>query len=190
MQTAGTRRAYGGPGGEGCSGDRERRMEGESLEIALVVGTAVTALGTLALAAATTYLAKKTSDMSDQNRELVNINNATLEEIRTEREERERPRVIVYVDYDHLPLLYLVIRNVGGSAAGRVTFRFVPDLVRPAMEGYGEEEVRLTNELNMFQGAMASSCCLLARRSPCGGGTRRTSRGNSAIRLLHPSVWR
>lgn len=124
----------------------------------------IIALGTLILAGATAYLAKKTGDMSEQNREMVEetrrmveINNATLEEIRTEREDRERPRIIVYVDYDQLPMLYVVIHNVGGSAAGRGSFRFSPHLVRPQIVQYGEDffrrgkgEVDLNNELNMF----------------------------------------
>ena len=89
----------------------------------------------------------------EQNREMVEINRSTLEEIRTEREARERPRVIVYVDYDHLPMLYLVICNVGGSAAARVAFSFSPGLIRPKMEhSREEEEVNLADELNILRG--------------------------------------
>ncbi len=131
----------------------------------LVVATALTALGTLILASATVYLAKKTGDMSEQNRELVaanremveenrrmvEINNATLDEIRTERKARERPRVIVYVDYDRLPMLYLVIRNVGGSAAAQVTFNFSPGLIRPEWEGSRQKKIDLADELNILR---------------------------------------
>lgn len=150
------------------------------METVLAVGTLLTAVGTLALAFATFSHAKKTKDISNQNRALVTINNATLEEtkemvaanqrivetnqrmvdinnstleeIRVEREARERPHVIVYVDYDHLPMLYIVVENVGGSTAARVSFIFRGGLIRPAMERYEEEPFDLPRELRMFQG--------------------------------------
>jgi hypothetical protein len=137
------------------------------VQIIAAVAGGVTALATLGLAYVTFRLARSTKEMADANRqmvegnrELVATNRATLEEIRHEREERARPRVIVYVDYDRLPMLYLVVSNVGGSAASEVSFKFTPHLVRPSIEHYGEGwirpgegEVDLTEELNMFSRA-------------------------------------
>jgi hypothetical protein len=137
------------------------------VQIIVAVASGATALATVYLAYVTSRLARSTKEMAEANRqmveanrELVATNRATLEEIRHEREERARPRVIVYVDYDRLPMLYLVVSNVGGSAASEVSFKFTPHLVRPSIEHYGEGwirpgegEVDLTEELNMFSRA-------------------------------------
>ncbi len=137
------------------------------VQIIVAVASGATALATVYLAYVTSRLARSTKEMAEANRqmveanrELVATNRATLEEIRHEREERARPRVIVYVDYDRLPMLYLVVSNVGGSAASEVSFKFSPHLVRPSIEHYGEGwirpgegEVDLTEELNMFSRA-------------------------------------
>ncbi len=129
---------------------------------AIAIATVVTAIGTLILAAVTAYLAWQTRDMASQNREMVaanremlHVNTATLEEIRSEREERERPRVIVYVDYEHLPMLYIVVENVGGSSAARVRFSFRSSgsaLTRSVKSRYGDEQFNLLQELRMFKG--------------------------------------
>ncbi len=145
------------------------------VQIIVAVASGITALATLGLAYVTFRLARSTKEMVEANREMVEanrgmvaINEATLEEIRHEREERERPRVIVYVDYDSLPMLYLVISNVGGSAASEVSFEFRPQLVRPEIELYGEDFIRpgegefnLIQELNMFSRAHRYGLVLL-----------------------------
>jgi hypothetical protein len=83
---------------------------------------------------------------------MVKVNRSTLEEIRSEREERERPRVIVYLDYDQLPMLYVVIHNVGGSAAARVSFNFSPGLIRTEWEGSRQKKINLADELKSLRG--------------------------------------
>lgn len=130
------------------------------VQIAVAVASVITALATLGLAYVTLRLARETRTMADTNREMVEanremvgINKATLEEIKTEREGRERPRVIVYVDYDQLPMLYLVVENAGGSTAARVSFLFKGSgRLRPAMKRYDVEAFDLTQELRMFKG--------------------------------------
>lgn len=129
------------------------------VQIIVVIASGVTALATLGLAYVTFRLARSTMEMADANRrmveanrEMVAINRSTLEEIEAEREERERPRVIVYVDYEHLPMLYVVVENVGGSSAGRVRLMFSPGLVRPKMQGYGVEEFELDGEVQLLMG--------------------------------------
>ncbi len=129
------------------------------VQIIVASASGVTALATLGLAYVTFRLARSTKEIADDNRrlvkanrEMVGINRATLNEIEAEREERERPRVIVYVDYDHLPMLFVAVENVGGSSAGRVRLMFEPALVRPKMEGYGVEEFELDGEVRLLMG--------------------------------------
>ncbi len=105
------------------------------------IATWGTAGGTLFLAAVTAILAWQTKNIADQNRKMV-------EEVRNEREERERPRVLVYVDYGQLPMLYLVIHNVGGSPAAQVTFTSRPALMQVRTEGGEAEEADLLHEVN------------------------------------------
>jgi hypothetical protein len=132
------------------------------MEEALVIATVLTAIGTLGLAGATVFLALKTRDTAEanrqaveHNREMVEINRATLEEMQNQREARERPHVRVEIDYDHLPWLYVVVRNVGGGPATSVQFRFTPDLVTPASASpAGEGTIFLSNELPMFRGGL------------------------------------
>lgn len=146
-----------------------------TVQIIVAVASGVTALATLGLAYVTFRLARSTKEMADANRQMVEanrematINRATLEEIQHEREERERPRVIVYVDYDRLPMLYLVVRNVGSSTASEVSFEFNPHLARPQIEHYGEDSIRrgkgefdLIKELNIFSRAQRYGLKLL-----------------------------
>lgn len=114
------------------------------MEGTIAVATVATGIGTLVLAGVTAYLAWQTRNMANHNRDMVT-------EVRTEREERQRPRVLVYVDYDQLPMLYLVIHNVGGSPAAQVTFESRPPVGRPRTEGnYRDMEVDLLHEVNKF----------------------------------------
>ncbi len=110
------------------------------------IATWGTAIGTLVLAGVTAYLAWQTKKTADQNRNMV-------EEVRKEREERERPRVLVYVDYGRLPTLYLVIHNVGGSPASQVSFMSRPRLISPRLEDpedREEKKVDLLQKANEF----------------------------------------
>lgn len=128
------------------------------MEEALVTATVLTAIATVVLAGATTYLALKTRDAAEANqktvehsREMVEVNRATLEEMRAGREARERPHIRVEIDYDHLPWLYVVVRNVGGGPAASVRFAFTPDLITPANAApRGEGAAYLSRELPMF----------------------------------------
>lgn len=62
-----------------------------------------------------------TGEMAESNRQM-------LQEIKDERESRERPRVRVDLDYSRHPKLFLVVRNLGGGPAIDLGFTFVPDL--------------------------------------------------------------
>lgn len=95
------------------------------MDTTLIIATAFTAFGTLVLAGATAYLALKTREMSNANRQMVEINSATLEEMRVSREAQERPYIVVELDYVRRHgFVFVVVRNDGVRAARNLSFQF------------------------------------------------------------------
>lgn len=132
------------------------------VQIAAAVAAGLSALGTLVLAYLTFRYVLATRDMAGSNEQMVKearesreaqdrANRETIEELRAEREARERPRVRVDIDYDHQPWLYVVVRNLGGGPATRVRFVFTPELVTPAKASPAHEgTILLSQTLPMF----------------------------------------
>lgn len=69
--------------------------------------------------------------MVEENQRMVEVNRQTLEEMKAGREAQERPFVVIEIDYEHPPMLYVLIRNLGRGPALSVTFTFLPELVTP-----------------------------------------------------------
>jgi hypothetical protein len=68
-----------------------------------------------------------------QNRQTLEQNQKMLTKMQASRTVRGRPQVVVEAGYDHLPMVDLVVRNVGGGAAQDIEFSFsAPFLDRPA----------------------------------------------------------
>ena len=59
----------------------------------------------------------------------VKIYSATLEEMQAARISGGRPQIVVEVDYTRLPLLDIVVRNVGEGSAKGIEFDFSDPLV-------------------------------------------------------------
>lgn len=124
--------------------------------------TALSAAGTIVLAFLTFRSVRATRGIAQSNEQMVKesresreaqerANHETIEELRAEREARERPRVRVDIDYDHRPWLYVVVRNFGGGPATRVRFSFTPELVTPASASPASQgTILLSQRLRMF----------------------------------------
>jgi hypothetical protein len=65
-----------------------------------------------------------------QNRALLEHNRQMLSEMRASRTARGRPQVVVEAGYAHLPMVDIVVRNVGGGAAQDIEFDFSAPIVR------------------------------------------------------------
>jgi hypothetical protein len=65
-----------------------------------------------------------------QNRSLLAHNRQMLTEMRASRIARGRPQVVVEAGYAHLPMVDIVVRNVGGGAAQDIEFDFSAPIVR------------------------------------------------------------
>jgi len=146
------------------------------VQIVSAVATAVSAIATVVLAYLTYNAVQATRDMATRNREMVEEARGTREsqerangallkenrgmveanremvaEMKADREARERPYVRVDVDYGHLPMLYVVVRNAGGGPAEDLRFDFVPGFVTPEYATpAGEGATHLDAELPLF----------------------------------------
>src|SRR5947209_9878605 len=65
-----------------------------------------------------------------QNNQLLEHNREMLSEMRASRTARGRPQVVVEAGYAHLPMVDIVVRNVGGGAAKDIEFEFSSPIVR------------------------------------------------------------
>jgi hypothetical protein len=65
-----------------------------------------------------------------QNHQLLEHNREMLSEMRASRTARGRPQVVVEAGYAHLPMVDIVVRNVGGGAAQDIEFEFSSPIVR------------------------------------------------------------
>jgi hypothetical protein len=65
-----------------------------------------------------------------QNRAMLEHNRQILAEMRASRTARGRPQVVVEAGYAHLPMVDIVVRNVGGGAAQDIEFDFSAPIVR------------------------------------------------------------
>ena len=132
------------------------------IQVVSAVATALSAAGTIVLAFLTFRYVRATQGMAKSNEQMVKeardsretqeqANHETIEELRAEREARERPRVRVDINYDHRPWLYVVVRNLGGGPATRVQFHFTPELVTlESASPVGEGTIFLSQRLRMF----------------------------------------
>lgn len=132
-------------------------------------------LFTRKLASRTEEMAAKTGEMADsnsrmveanqemlqENRRMVELNQGMLQEMRDERESRERPRVRMDLDYSRSPKLFLVVRNLGGGPAVDLGVTFGPDpsytenrrRSREMARGReGDDVVSLQRSLKLFEG--------------------------------------
>lgn len=90
---------------------------------------ALSAAGTLTLAYVTytqTKLSSRSVQLSERNvqhtQESVEQNRRMVEEMKADREAREKPFVVMYLDYSYQPRLYLVIHNIGKTPARKIKF--------------------------------------------------------------------
>lgn len=65
-----------------------------------------------------------------QNRQTLEQNQKMLTEMQASRTARGRPQVVVEAGYDHLPMVDLIVRNVGGGAAQDIEFDFSAPILR------------------------------------------------------------
>lgn len=98
---------------------------------AAAVGTITLSLLALFQTKAARQAAEASQEMVEKNRRMVEINSATLEEMKVGREAQERPFVTIELDYAHAPMLYVLIRNSGRGPAKDVEFNFSPKLETP-----------------------------------------------------------
>lgn len=120
------------------------------METTLVVATALTAAGTVALAVSTIYLAYKTGRMAEANRDTVEANREMVAEMKASRIAQERPQVVVDADYGRSPLVEVVVRNIGRGAAKDITFDFSAPMVSSLSVDEHTVAVPL-NELSYFK---------------------------------------
>jgi hypothetical protein len=112
------------------------RYTRNSMEALLIVATTVTAIGTLLLAAATVYLAQRTSAM--------------VKEMEAGRAAQERPYVVVDLDYERrYPHVYIVVRNDGIRSASNIRFQFSAPVWSLAYAD-GSSEADIASEIGYF----------------------------------------
>lgn len=76
----------------------------------------------------------------------IRVYRATLEEMRASRAAGGRPQVIVEADYSRLPMIDVVVRNVGGGSAKDIEFDFSAPMV--SSRGF------VLSEMNYFKAGM------------------------------------
>ena len=100
------------------------------------------------------------------------VSQSTLAEMKSQRTAMGRPLVIVQEDYDSLPEIDIVIRNVSESAARDITFEF-SNKIESANEfviselpyfKYGLDFLPPNGEINCYWGELDSLIPLLAKR--------------------------
>lgn len=64
-----------------------------------------------------------------QNRQMMEQNTQMLNEMRTSRIARGRPQILVEADYTRLPMVDIVVRNVGSGGARDIEFDFSAPLI-------------------------------------------------------------
>jgi hypothetical protein len=75
---------------------------------------------------------------------LIRVSRETLDEMRETRVAGGRPQIIVEADYSRLPIVDVVVRNVGGGAARDIEFEFSSPMV--SSTGF------VLSDLNYFRG--------------------------------------
>lgn len=165
------------------------------MESTLVVGTFLTALGTLALAVATFWLAILSRGTVKANREMV-------DEMRDARIAQDRPQVIVDTDHSKPPRVYVVVRNIGKGAAKDISFEFSapmeiprgasnPSVVPISEQPYfkrGMDYLAPGAEISTFWGAMPDLAPFLRERGLHDGVTI-TSRYKSLSGEQYETPW-
>lgn len=126
-------------------------------QIAAAIATVGLAVLTFFYVLSTRQIAKRNEEAVEEmrqsrnaqdraNREMLEENRRMVEEMRVGREAQDRPLVVIDVDYSRIPMLSLVIRNIGKGAARKVKFVFLSPLVVPE-EAFadGEGEIVLSS---------------------------------------------
>ena len=132
------------------------------MEVALIIGTSLTAFATVALAIGTLQLARESGTMAKasqeaarENRRMVEVNREMVEEMREARIAQDQPQIIVDADYSKPPLVYVVVRNIdsiGKGAAKNISFEFSAPMAIP--EGANNPQIVSVNEQPYFKQGM------------------------------------
>lgn len=116
------------------------------MELAGLIISGITALGTLALAIWAAVQARASQETSEANRAMVQANREMVKEMQEARISQERPHIIVDADYSRDPLIELVVRNIGKGPAKNIRFDFSASL-----DSLGNKDLR---ELPYFKHGM------------------------------------